>query len=122
MLKNIFCLFALISLTAASQLAISQVIWTPVASNQNFDVGINLESITRRGDITSLRIQTLDKSDRSLMYEDLEISCPSRQVRSIWAKRYNSRNRVTGANNNIGKWNKVEPDTIMSLIYSKACK
>lgn len=122
MLKSIFCLFALISLAATSQLAISQVIWSPVASNQNFDVGINLESIIRKGDITSLRIQTLDKSDRSIMYEDLEISCPSRQIRSIWAKRYNSRNRVTGVNNNIGKWNKVEPETIMSLIYSKACK
>lgn len=122
MLKSVFRLFALIFLAITSPLAISQVIWTPVASNQNFDVVVNLESITRKGDITSARIQTLDRSDRSIMYEDLEISCPLKQVRSIWAKRYNSRNRVTGVNSNLGNWNKVEPDTIMYLIYFKVCK
>lgn len=100
----------------------AQVVWSPVASNQNFDVGMDYSSVKRSMEIAKGRIRTTDKSDRSIMYEDLEVDCQVKKVRSVWAKKYDWRNKVIGISTSQGSWDSVQPNTIMSLIYAEACR
>lgn len=59
----------------------AQVVWSLGASNQNFDVGVDYDSLQRSMGIAKVRIKTTVKSDRSTMYEDLEFDCQVKKVR-----------------------------------------
>lgn len=95
--------------------------WSSIASNQTFDVGIDYESLKLSNGIAKFRIMTTDKADRSVMYEDPELDCQLKKMRSIWAKKYDSRNKVRGVNSTPSSWDSVQPNTIMSVIYTKTC-
>lgn len=111
--------YMLFSFTPFAQ---AQVTWSPVSSNQNFEVAINYDSLKRSSGIAKLRIKTADKADRSIMYEDLELDCELKRVRSVWAKRYDWRNKVRGISNTPSDWADVQPSTIMAVIYAHACE
>jgi hypothetical protein len=108
-------------LTFYVPIAFAQVVWSPIASNPNFDVGINYDSLSRSNGIAKFRIQTTDKSDRSIMYEDLEIDCSKKTFRSVWAKKYDWRNKVRGESSRPRNWDGIQPSTIMSVLHTRTC-
>jgi hypothetical protein len=99
----------------------SQVIWSPIVSNPSFDVGMNYDSIKRSNGIAKFRILTTDKSDRSMVYEDLELDCQQKTYRSVWAKRYDWRSKVKGETSTPSNWQAVQPNTVISVISTKVC-
>lgn len=122
-MKKLFCLLFTAVCLIASQNVKAQVIWTPVAENNVFIVGMDYDSLKRQGNITSVRVREFDKAESSTMYEDLEFDCKNSKFRSVWGKLYNRRNKVRyNESTPNAPWDMVEPKTLMSVIMMKACK